>query len=47
MAKGQRRSNREIKKPKKERALPKIEGAFSKQIGTARPAGSSSRKGKS
>ncbi|MFC3206088.1 hypothetical protein [Aquamicrobium soli] len=29
MAKGQKRSNREIRKPKQEKAPPKPEGAFS------------------
>ncbi|SFO85249.1 hypothetical protein SAMN03159463_03065 [Mesorhizobium sp. NFR06] len=32
MAKGQKRSNREIRKPKQEKVLPKPEGAFSDPI---------------
>jgi hypothetical protein len=32
MAKGQKRSNREIRKPKQEKAPPKPEGAFSNPI---------------
>jgi hypothetical protein len=46
MAKGRRRSNREIRKPKKERPPPKTESSFSKQISTAAVAGSSRAKGK-
>lgn len=32
MAKGQKRSNRETKKPKKEKSPPRAEETFSKQI---------------
>ena len=32
MAKGQKRSNREIRKPKQEKAPPKPESTFGKQI---------------
>lgn len=32
MAKGQLRSTREIRKPKKDKAAPKVEAAFSKQL---------------
>ena len=32
MAKGQKRSSRELRKPKQENALPKPESAFSNQI---------------
>ena len=36
MAKGQKRSNREIRKPKQEKALPKPESTFGNQIKIAR-----------
>lgn len=32
MAKGQKRRNREIRKPKQDKAAPKVEGAFASQI---------------
>lgn len=32
MAKGQKRSNREIRKPKQEKAKPEPQGGFSSQI---------------
>lgn len=32
MAKGQKRSSREIRKPKQDKAAPKVETTFSKQI---------------
>jgi len=31
MAKGQKRSNREIKKPKKDKVAPKVENPFAKK----------------
>jgi hypothetical protein len=32
MAKGQKRSNREIRKPKQDKTAPKVEGAFASQV---------------
>jgi hypothetical protein len=32
MAKGQKRSNREVRKPKQDKAAPKAESTFSNQI---------------
>ncbi len=46
MAKGQKRSSREIRKPKQEKALPKPESAFGSQIKLAGNANATRRKGK-
>ena len=46
MAKGQKRSNREIRKPKQEKAPPKPESTFSNQIKVAANANASQGKGK-
>ena len=46
MAKGQKRSNREIRKPKQEKAPPKPESAFGKQIKLAGNTKSPRGKGK-
>ena len=46
MAKGKRRSNREIRKPKKKKDPPESEVAFGKQISAAAATGSSRAKGK-
>lgn len=47
MAKGQKRSNREIKKPKKDKPQPKTEDTFSKQIKLTTDANTARGKGKS
>jgi hypothetical protein len=48
MAKGQKRSNREIRKPKQEKASPKSENSFgNNQIATAANANAPRGKGKS
>lgn len=47
MAKGQKRSNREIKKPKKEKSPPKIEETFSKQLKLSGNSKAARGKGKS
>ncbi len=47
MAKGQKRSNREIRKPKQEKALPKPESTFGNQIKLASDANAQRGKGKS
>jgi len=47
MAKGQMRSNREIRKPKKEKAAPKPETSFANQINRAETANAQRGKGKS
>lgn len=47
MAKGQKRSNREIRKPKQEKALPKPESTFGNQIKLAANANTPRAKGKS
>jgi hypothetical protein len=46
MAKGQKRSNREIRKPKQEKAPPKPESTFGNQIKVAANANASQGKGK-
>jgi hypothetical protein len=46
MAKGQQRSNREIRKPKKEKASPQPESTFSGQIKAAANANSPRGKNK-
>ncbi|MEQ1955607.1 hypothetical protein [Mesorhizobium sp. CN2-181] len=46
MAKGQKRSNREIRKPKQDKAPPKPEGAFGNQIKPAANANAPRGKGK-
>ena len=46
MAKGQKRSNREIRKPKQEKARPKPESAFGSQIKLAANANVQRGKGK-
>lgn len=45
MAKGQKRGNREIKKPKQEKAPPKPESTFGNQIKHAANANASRGKG--
>ena len=45
MAKGQKRSNREIRKPKQEKAQPKPESTFGSQIKVAENANAPRRKG--
>jgi hypothetical protein len=47
MAKGQKRSNREIRKPKQEKAPPKPESTFGNQIKLASDANAPRGKGKS
>ena len=47
MAKGQKRSNREIRKPKQEKAPPKPESTFGNRIKLATDANASRGKGKS
>lgn len=47
MAKGQKRSNREIKKPKKEKAPAKTDDTFSKQIRLSGNTNAARGKGKS
>ena len=47
MAKGQKRSNREIRKPKQEKAPPKPESTFGNQIKLATDAKAARGKGKS
>jgi hypothetical protein len=44
MAKGQKRSSREIRKPKQEKAAPKVESTFASQIRL--PASNGTRRGK-
>ena len=44
MAKGQKRSSREIRKPKQEKAPPKVESTFASQIRL--PASNNARPGK-
>ncbi len=46
MAKGQKRSNREIRKPKQEKASSKPESTFGNQIKIAANANASQGKGK-
>jgi hypothetical protein len=46
MAKGQKRSNREIRKPKQEKAPPKPESTFSNQINLAAKASAARGKGR-
>ena len=46
MAKGQKRSNREIRKPKQEKAPPNPESTFGNQIKVAANANASQGKGK-
>ncbi len=46
MAKGQKRSNREIRKPKQEKTPPKPESTFGNQIKIAANANASQGKGK-
>ena len=46
MAKGQKRSNREIRKPKQEKAPPKPESTFGSQIRLAANANAPRGKGK-
>jgi hypothetical protein len=46
MAKGQKRSNREIRKPKQEKVPPKPENTFGNQIKVAANANASQGKGK-
>lgn len=46
MAKSQKRSNREIRKPKQEKAAPKPEITFGNQIKVATNANASQGKGK-
>jgi len=46
MAKGQMRSNREIRKPKQEKAAPKPETSFANQIKLAETANTPRGKGK-
>ena len=45
MAKGQKRSNREIRKPKQEKAPPKPEASFTAQIKTVANTNAPRRKG--
>ncbi|MCT7376953.1 hypothetical protein [Chelativorans salis] len=47
MAKGQKRSNREIRKPKQAKAPPKPESTFGNQIKLAANANAQRNKGKS
>jgi hypothetical protein len=46
MAKGQRKSNKEIRKPKKEKGAAPLEATFANQIKTAGNAGGPRAKGK-
>lgn len=46
MAKGQKRSNREHRKPKQEKVLPKVENTFAKQMKLAANATSPLGKGR-
>lgn len=46
MAKGQKRSNREIRKPKQEKGAPQPESTFADQIKSAANANSPRGKGK-
>jgi hypothetical protein len=45
MAKGQKRSNREIRKPKQEKAAPKAESSFTHQLKTIANANAPRAKG--
>ena len=47
MAKGQKRSNREIRKPRQDKAPPKPESTFGKQINLAANTNASRSNGKS
>ncbi len=47
MAKGQKRSNREIRKPKQEKAPPKSESSFGDQLNSAASTNVQRGKGKS
>jgi len=46
MAKGQKRSSREVRKPKQEKAPPKVESTFGKQIKLAANANAPRGKGR-
>ncbi|HET7411199.1 MAG TPA: hypothetical protein VFJ18_00945 [Pararhizobium sp.] len=46
MAKGQKRSSREIRKPKQTKAAPKVEGTFGNQIKLAANVNTPRGKGK-
>lgn len=46
MAKGQKRSNREIRKPKQKKASPNLESQFGNQVRAAATAKASFGKGK-
>lgn len=45
MAKGQQRSNKEVRKPKQPKAAPKVESSFANQLKTAATAPKGKPKG--